>query len=169
MITGPSLRARLGAALAGAAVVATVLAGCTAATPRIDADTAAALQSGVMAVSVAAAAGDFTTAQADLAAVRDTLAASADTLTTARTSEIQAAIDLVDADLTAAIAASAPAEPVPAEPVTTADPENTDDADVPEDDGPGSDKPEKTDKGNDKGNDKGKDNPGQCKKKDTCE
>lgn len=176
-----TLRTRLGLALAGVAVITTALSGCTSSATSLDADTAAALQNGVMAVSVASAAGDFTTAQAGLGDVRATLAAAADRLSAARTAQIQTAIDLVDADLAAAIVASAP--PVPAQtpapaPVSTDDseesdqpedseePNNTEDADSTEDadntdeptTGPPADKPKKD-----------KDNPGQCKKNDTCE
>lgn len=155
--------------------MATILTGCGAATPSIDADTAAALQSGVLAVSVAAAAGDFATAQSELTAVRGTLEASADKLTAARTTQIQTAIDLVDADLAAAIAASAPAEPAPTEtstPVNTEDSDESDNSDDsedspdPADQGPATDKPAKSDN---KGPDKVKDNPGQCKKSGTCD
>jgi hypothetical protein len=167
-----SPRHRLGLVLVGAAVVASALGGCASATPNLDPDTAQALQSGVMAVSTAAAAGDFATAQADLATVRGTLAASADTLTAERTQQIQTAIDLVDADLAAAIEASLPAEPAPTRtpsetpsktptPTDTGDPRESDD---PED----SDEGEETEPPTEKP-DQGKDNPGQCKKKDTCD
>lgn len=183
---GP-LRARLGMALAGVVLITTALAGCSADAPEFDADTAQALQSGVLSVSVAAAAGDFATAQAELSAVRGTLASSADRLTASRTTTIQTAIDLVDADLAAAIAASAvPVEPdkpeetakpqpsnEPAEPEKSKDPDKSEDSedpatDQPDEDQQDEDESEKDSSDTDK-NEKNKDNPGQCKKYDTCE
>ena len=179
------LRARLGLVLAGAVVMATALAGCSAAATELDADTAQSLQSGVMSVTVAAAAGDFATAQTELSAVRGTLAGSADRLTASRTTTIQTAIDLVEADLAAAIAASsAPVETAqpeetakpqestkPVEPEKSEDPVDTVDdpaTDQPEEDQQDEDKAEKDKAKKDK-TEKNKDNPGQCKKNDTCE
>ena len=183
------LRARLGLVLAGAVVMATALAGCSAAATELDADTAQALQSGVKSVTVAAAAGDFATAQTELSAVRGTLAGSADRLTASRTTTIQTAIDLVDADLAAAIAASAPDEPQepeetakPQESTKPVEPEKSEDTvdtvdnpatDQPEEDQQDEDEAEKDKAKKDKAEkdkaEKDKDNPGQCKKNDTCE
>jgi len=159
---------RLVVALAGVGLAGSMLAGCAGATTALHADAASELQSGVLAVSTAAAAGDYTSAQTALDALRGSLAeaSAADTVTAARAAEIQAAIDLVAADLASSIAASTPVETTPVEttPVETAAPEPVSTDDDPEE------KPEGP-KGPDKSGDSGPDKPqkGACEKKGKCD
>jgi hypothetical protein len=134
------------AALPGALLLsALLLTGCAGSPATLEPVSASQLQAGVLKVTTSAAAGDFSTAQAELAAVQaDLLAASAaDQLTASRASQIQAAIDLVRADLAAAITASLPT------PVATRTPSSPT---------PSSSSADKSDSGNSGKND--------CKKKD---
>jgi outer membrane biosynthesis protein TonB len=126
-------RPRLILAVAGIGLAGSLLTGCAGATPALDPGAAAELQDGVLAVSSAAAAGDFVTAQTELGTVQAALTAASaeDSVTAARATEIQTAIDLVGADLAASIAASVPVEapveePSP-EPVSTPDDDDDDD------------------------------------------
>jgi hypothetical protein len=158
-----SSRARFVLAVAGIGLVGSLLTGCAGASPELNAGAAATLQDGVLAVSSAAAAGDFTTAQTKLGAVQAALTAAAadDAVTEARATEIQAAIDLVGADLAASIAASTPVQTPTPEPVSTSDDSDDDgnDDDNDKDDEPSPPKPEKP----------GKADPAACKKKDNCD
>lgn len=125
-MSDPRIRPRrLVVALAGIGLAGSLLTGC-AGSPALNAGTAGELQNGVLAVSTAAAAGDFATAQTDLGTVQATLdaALAGDTVTAARATEIQAAIDLVGADLAASIAAGTPGE-TPEEETPDDEPEET--------------------------------------------
>ncbi|WP_104163313.1 hypothetical protein [Cryobacterium sp. N22] len=131
--TFPTWRPRLVLAVAGIGLAGSLLTGCAGATAALDPGAAAELQDGVLAVSSAAAAGDFLTAQTELGTVQAALTAASaeDAVTAARAAEIQTAIDLVGADLAASIVASTPVEepvetPTP-EPVST--PDDSDDED----------------------------------------
>jgi ribosomal protein S20 len=138
-------RARLTIALASVVLVAVALTGCSSTPPDLQQSTATQLQAGVQNVTAAAAAGDFEAAQASLEAVQSDLltAAAADGVSAARAADIQAALNLVSADLLAAIEASKP-EPTLA-PAPVPSPTQT-----------------SVDKGNDKDN-------GKCKKNDDCD
>lgn len=170
---------RLVLALAGIGLAGSLLTGC-AGTPALNAETAGELQNGVLAVSTAAAAGDFATAQTDLGTVQATLdaAVAGDTVTATRASEIQAAIDLVGADLAASIAAGTPVETPEEAPVeepdetATPEPVATPDEDVDEEDVEQTDVPlvtdtPKTEKPAKPGKDKTE--TGACEKKDKCD
>ena len=101
-------------------IVSAALTGCAGDEPQLTASAAEQLQSGVLAVTTAAAAGDFSTAKSALATVQDDVLAAADAgdVTAERASEIQAAIELVAADLDAAIAKGTPAPTKAPEPTT---------------------------------------------------
>ncbi|TFB57315.1 hypothetical protein E3T34_13680 [Cryobacterium sp. TMT1-62] len=119
-------RARLTLALAAVTLVASTLTGCGSTPPDLQQSTATELQAGVRNVTAAAAAGDFEAAQASLEAVQADLltAAAADGVSAARAADIQSALNLVSADLTAAIEASKPeptVAPVPAPSPTSVD------------------------------------------------
>ncbi|QYF74078.1 hypothetical protein [Cryobacterium sp. PAMC25264] len=154
---------RLVVALAGVGLACGMLAGCAGATTALHADAASELQSGVLAVSTAAAAGDYTSAQTALDTLRESLAeASADdTVTAARAAEIQTAIGLVAADLASSIAASTPVETSPVE-TTAPEPVSTD-----EDPPAAPEKPKGPDKSGDSGKDKTQ--TGACEKKGKCD
>ncbi|MGY4859893.1 hypothetical protein [Cryobacterium sp. AP23] len=111
MSATPNIRTRLMLVVAGIGLAGSLLAGCATATPDLNADTAAGLQDGVLTVSEAAANGDFAGAQAALEVVQAdlTAATAADGVTDTRAAEIQTAIDLVATDLAAAVA-GAPVE-----------------------------------------------------------
>lgn len=123
-----TFRYRVTAVGAGILLVAASLTGCAPTPPALQAQAAEQLRAGVLAVTTAAAAGDYAGAQTALGSVQADLleAASAEEVTSARSAEIQAAINLVGADLAAAIAA---ATPPPAPP--------SDDDDTEEDEGNG--------------------------------
>lgn len=112
-------------------LVAGTLSGCSGTSGDLQAAAAKQLQLGVLAVSTAAAAGDFAAARPALGTVQaDVLAATkAGQVSPARSSEIQAAITRVAADLAAAIKPGAPAStksPVaPTEPTPSAEPTTT--------------------------------------------
>ena len=116
-------RSRSVALAATLLIAAAALTGCSDSSPDLKPAAASQLQDGVLAVSTAAAAGDFAKAQTALAVVQaDVLAATkAGDVTADRSAEIQAAIKLVSSDLAAAIAASTPT-PTP-EPEPTEEPE----------------------------------------------
>ena len=119
-------RDRLTLALAAVTLVASTLTGCGSTPPDLQQSTATQLQAGVQDVTVAAAAGDFDAAQVSLEAVQADLltAAAADEVSAARAADIQSALNLVFADLTAAIEASEPeptVAPVPAPRPTSVD------------------------------------------------
>ena len=168
MSATPKFLPRLVVVLAGVGLACGMLAGCAGVPSALHADAASDLQSGVLAVSTAAAAGDYTSAQTALDTLRESLAdaSAADTVTAARAAEIQAAIDLVAADLASSIAASTPVETAPVEttPVETTAPEPVSTDDDPEEapEGP---------KGPDKSGDSGPDKPekGSCEKKGKCD
>ena len=106
-----SIRGRLAALVGGALLVAAALTGCASDDSPVQPSTATQLQSGVLAVTEAAASGDFPGASAALDAVQADLLTAAATgqVTGTRATEIQAAIDGVTADLAAlAAAASTP-------------------------------------------------------------
>ena len=135
-----TIRSRLSAGVVAALLVAAALTACSSASPDLATPTADKLQSGVLAVSTAAAAGDFSGAQSALTAVQADLltAAAAGQVSAARSAEIQSAINLVTGDLADAIEAGRPT-PTP----------------TPTEDSPSVDK------------DGNKDN-GKCKKNDDC-
>ncbi|PXA70638.1 hypothetical protein [Cryobacterium arcticum] len=105
-----SLRIRIRLAAAGAVLVAGALAGCTGSTPSLPAGTAGQLQSAVLTVSTAAAAGDYAGAQAALDSLKALLAVATEEnrIAPGRASDIQAAIALVEADLAAALSIATP-------------------------------------------------------------
>ncbi|GEM_PF-5810934 len=103
-------RGRRTIALAAVALVASALTGCSTTPPDLQQSTAAQLQTGVQNVTAAAAAGDFEAAQASLEAVQSDLlaAAAVEEVSAARAADIQAALNLVSADLVSAIEESKP-------------------------------------------------------------
>jgi hypothetical protein len=141
------IRGRLAALVGGALLVAAALTGCASDSSPVQPSTATQLQSGVLSVTVAAAAGDYPGAAAALDAVQADLLTAAATgqVTGTRATEIQAAIDGVTADLAALATAANTPTATPVEPLAP---------------GPS------VDSGNDKGNGKkDKCNP----KKDNCD
>ncbi len=109
-------RSRFTIAVVAIFLAVAVLASCSSTPANLQESTAERLQSGVLEVATAAAAGDYVSAQAALAVVEaDLLTATADgQVTAARSAEIQSAINLVKTDLADAIAASTPTpEPKP--------------------------------------------------------
>jgi uncharacterized low-complexity protein len=125
------------------------LTGCAGDRADLASSTANRLQSEVLEVSTKAASGDFPGAQSSLSALQADLltAAAAGQVTAERSAKIQSAINLVSADLAAAIAASTPA-PAPAPAVTVEAPAPTDSGG--EDSGNGNSGNGKPGKGNDK-------------------
>ena len=105
-----NIRSRLTARVAAVLLVAATLTACSGPAPELATPTAERLQSGVLGVTTAAAAGDFAGAQSALTAVQADLlaAAAAGQVSAARSAEIQSAINLVTGDLAAAIEASIP-------------------------------------------------------------
>ena len=104
-------RGRLAALVVGAVLVVSALTGCASDSSPVQPSTATQLQSGVLSVTQAAAAGDYPGASAALDAVQADLLTAAATgqVTGTSATEIQAAIDGVTADLAAlAAAASTP-------------------------------------------------------------
>lgn len=114
-------RVRLGAVLASAAIIASSLAGCAAPSGDLSQATAGALQKGVVAVAESAAAGDPATALTRLDELQQQLASAlADgDVGTERAATIQAAIDVVRADLQPAPVTEPAPEPEPESPVST--------------------------------------------------
>jgi hypothetical protein len=113
-----TVTARAIAVLAGMTLAVVSLTGCSNAPADLSASTASRLQTGVLAVSTQAAGGDYAAAQSALGAVQGDLlaAAAAGSVSSQRAAQIQAAINLVGADLSAAIEASKPtptSEPAP--------------------------------------------------------
>lgn len=104
-----SLRSRFTIAGAALLLVGATLSGCSSSADLQQA-TAAQLQSGVLDVTTAAAAGDYASAQSALDALQADLlaAAAAGQVTAARSAEIQSAINLVSDDLASATVASTP-------------------------------------------------------------
>lgn len=124
--------ARLTIAMSAVALVASALTGCAGTPPDLQQDTAAQLQTGVQDVTAAAAAGDFAAAQSSLETVQSDLltAAAANEVSAARAADIQAALNLVAADLVGAIEASKPeptVAPAPAPSPTSVDKGNNED------------------------------------------
>jgi len=118
--TRSSVRGRLMALACGALLTAAALTACASEGSPVQPSTATQLQSGVLSVTEAAAAGDYPGASAALDAVQADLLTAAATgqVTGTRATEIQAAIDGVTADLAALAAAAntptaAPAAPLP--------------------------------------------------------
>ena len=91
-------------------IFSVTLSGCASTPDALKQATADQLQAGVRSVTTAASAGDFAGAQAALDSLQADLlaAASAGDVPGSRSAEIQSAINLVGADLDAAILASAP-------------------------------------------------------------
>lgn len=106
-------------------IAASALSGCSESIPEIQPGAASQLQDGVLAVSTAAADGEYAAAQSELTKVQaDVLAfAKAGDVTPARSAEIQAAIKLVSADLAAAIAETPAPTKAPEAPEATDEPE----------------------------------------------
>lgn len=124
------------ATAAGAALLLLVgaLSGCTPSGQQLDAEAAAQLQASVLAVTSAAAAGEFSEAVAALDALEEqaTEATASGAIDPSRSARIQAAIDLVRADL-----ATAGPQPTP-------EPDNSNKPGKPDPGkkgGPGKDKP----------------------------
>ena len=107
-------------------VLAVALTGCATAPAQLKDSAAERLQSGVQDVTASAATGDLAGARSALGDLQADLlaAAAAGEVTGQRSAQIQSAINLVDADLDAAIEASKPVETVaPApEPIPTPTP-----------------------------------------------
>lgn len=139
-------RSRFMLMAAGLLLAVAALTGCSGAQVDLQESTAGLLQSGVLEVTTAAAAGDYETAQLALNALQAHVltAAAAGQVAAARSAEIQSAINLVQADLAAAIVASTPTPT----PTPTSTPTPTPDS------------------GDEKGNGNGK---GACKKDNTCD
>lgn len=116
--------ARLTIALATVLLVAAALTGCSTTPPELEQTTAAQLQAGVQEVTNDAAAADFEGARSALIAVQADLltAAAAGQVTAARSAQIQSALNLVSADLDAAIIDSAPEPTMTPTPSPSADP-----------------------------------------------
>lgn len=115
---------RAGAAACIMALAVAFLSGCTPTAPQISASAATGLQASVLAVTDAASAGNADAAVTDLntlqAQLREATASGA--VTAERTSRIQAAIDLVRADLAALRAPGSgpsPTAPPPTAPSST--------------------------------------------------
>lgn len=108
-------RSTFARAIIAAVILSVALSGCASTPDALKQATADQLQAGVRSVTTAASAGDFASAQAALDTLQADLlaAASAGELTGSRSAEIQSAINLVGADLDAAILAGAPT-PLPA-------------------------------------------------------
>jgi len=139
-------RARLAAVLASAAIIASSLAGCAAPSVDLSQAAAGALQEGVVAVAESAAAGDPATALTRLDELQQQLASAlADgDVSTERAATIQAAIDVVRADL----------QPAPVtEPAPEPEPEST--VSTPVDDGGNDAEPDNSGPGNNNGNGNG--------------
>ena len=94
--------------LAVAALLLLPLAGCTAAPVDLHATTAEQLQTEILAISEASAAGDFADAQSLLTAMQANLrtAAASGQVSAERSASIQSAINLVQGDLTVEIDAA---------------------------------------------------------------
>ncbi|MGV8851148.1 MAG: hypothetical protein ACOH1M_01100 [Rhodoglobus sp.] len=92
------------------ALVAVVLAGCSQTAPEIDADAASRMQASVAAVTQAAAVGDAEGALIALEALEAQLKLDTESgaISAERSAQIQASIDLVRADLIAALPAPSP-------------------------------------------------------------
>ncbi|MDJ0323059.1 hypothetical protein QMG61_04685 [Cryobacterium sp. PH31-AA6] len=101
---------RLATRVATALLVVAALTACSGPAPELAPPTAEKLQSGVLGVTTAAAAGDFAEAQSALTAVQADLltAAASGQVSAARSAKIQSAINLVTADLADAIEAATP-------------------------------------------------------------
>jgi len=114
-------------------ILSLTLSGCASAPDALKQSTADQLQTGVQSVTAAASAGDLRGALAALDELQADLLrkVSAGEVTGSRSAEIQSAINLVGADLDAAIEASTPAPPpVPApEPTMSSKPGKGDDND----------------------------------------
>jgi hypothetical protein len=122
------MSARTGGALVVTAfLLLGALTGCAGGPADLASSTANRLQSEVLEVTTKAASGDFPGAQSSLSALQADLltAAAAGQVSAERSAKIQSAINLVGADLAAAIAASTPA-PAPAPAVTVEEPAPTD-------------------------------------------
>lgn len=121
------------ATAAGAALLLLVgaLSGCAPSGQRIDAEAAGQLQASVLAVTRAAAAGDFSQAIAALDALEEQLTeeTASGAIEPGRSARIQAAIDLVRTDLAAA------------DPDPTPTPDKPGNPDPGKKGGPGKDKP----------------------------
>lgn len=139
---------RIAVTLTAIALSAALLAGCAPAPSALSEEVSTDMQSGVIAVAEAAAAGDSASALARLDEVQQKLdaARAAGAVSAERAGAIQTAIDTVRADLVPT--AEPTVEPLP-EP--TADPSVSDDGDDDDKSGPGNNN---GNSGNGKGNDK---------------
>ncbi|EAR24991.1 hypothetical protein A20C1_06906 [marine actinobacterium PHSC20C1] len=101
---------RVIAAASAVALVTAALTGCSQAAPEIDSDAASRMQASVSAVTQAAAVGDPEGALTALDALEAQLKLDTESgaISAERSAQIQAAIDLVRADLTAALPAPSP-------------------------------------------------------------
>ncbi|MBB5640234.1 hypothetical protein [Cryobacterium roopkundense] len=99
---------RLAVAVAACAMTALLLAGCAGKPPALEPTTAEQLQADVLGVTEAAAAGDLVQARSELSHAEANLrtAAASGQVAPERSAEIQAAINLVSADLSTAIDAA---------------------------------------------------------------
>ncbi|KQV05204.1 hypothetical protein [Leifsonia sp. Root112D2] len=123
-------RARLG--IVAVVLLASTLSGCTATKAEIGTSVAKSLEASVMTVTKSAAAGDPAAALLALAALQTQLtrATASGAVSADRQARIQASIDLVRADLTAAL----PPKPAPTITQTTA-PSSNDGPDTKDDKG----------------------------------
>ena len=131
-------RMRASAAVVALLLVGGALTGCAPSGQRLDTDVAEQLQASVLAVSSAAAAGDFAGALTALDALEAQLTegTASGSIDPGRSARIRASIELVRADLVAVIPVPAP-EPKPDKPDKPGKPHPK----PPKDDAPGKDKP----------------------------
>jgi hypothetical protein len=106
---------RTASGVSAALLVAAALSGCTPAPPEIGAAAAKELHSSVLAVTQAAATGDIAGALADLNTLEAQLreATASGDVSADRNARIEASINLVRADLTAALPPSPASSPSP--------------------------------------------------------
>ena len=107
-----SVAARFVAVACAAMLVTAALSGCASTEPGLDSATASKMQESVSAVTDAAAAGDPAGALAALDALEAQLKedTASGAISADRSARIQASIDLVRADLTAALPAPEPVQ-----------------------------------------------------------
>lgn len=112
---------RASRAAIAAVILAVTLSGCAGDPSALGQSTAERLQTGVRAVATSAAAGDYTSAQSALDTLQAGLlaASAAGEVTGERSARIQSAINLVGADLNAALEAAKPAPALTQTPTPT--------------------------------------------------
>jgi uncharacterized membrane protein YgcG len=112
-----TMKRRIWTTVAVLAIAASVVTGCATAQPDLDKGVAATMQTSVLSIAESAASGDLATANAHLDELQSRLkiALAEGDVTEARAAEIQAAIDLVRADLQPPTPTEAPAPVAPAD------------------------------------------------------